>query len=92
MSAPARPADTTQTLVREQDTVVDLTSPEPAILDKASPPGRSGLAVSAGGLLAGVAGAIVAVPVVAVTDRVADHLAARGERPGVAPAPAEVAT
>jgi len=50
------------------------------------------LAVSAGGLLAGVAGAIVAVPVVAVTYRVADHLAARGERPGVAPAPAEVAT
>nr|MDQ3610188.1 hypothetical protein [Actinomycetota bacterium] len=38
MSAPARPADTSQTLVL--DAVVDLTSPEPATLDKASPRSR----------------------------------------------------
>lgn len=43
------------------------------------------LAVSAGGLLAGVPGAIVAVPVVAVTYRVADFLADRGDAD---PAPA----
>ena len=48
MSAPARPADTTQTLVREQATVVDLTSPEPATLDKASPRSRRTSKVSAG--------------------------------------------
>ena len=40
MSAPARPADTTETLAREQDTVVDLTSPEPVAIDKVSPRSR----------------------------------------------------
>ncbi len=71
-------------------------------------PGRSGASDQFGQLQAAVTRAIddlrrflvdepfalqpVAVPVVAVTYRVADHLAARGERPGVAPAPAEVAT
>ncbi len=50
------------------------------------------LAVSAGGLLAGIAGAIVAVPLVAVTYRVAAHLAARDERPEATPAPVGGAT
>ncbi len=50
------------------------------------------LAVSAGGLLAGIAGAIVAVPLVAVSYRVAAHLAARDERPVVAAALAQDVT
>ncbi len=40
MSAPARPAGTTSMLVREQDAVVDLTSPEPTTPDKAAPRSR----------------------------------------------------